>query len=144
MPLPGSALAVNDSYYYAMPSYHGPARMPNPPFASCTETGHCYTDRAPNRINGTVFKATNTGLTDWKVLERVTIGEADGGHQTYAAFGYSSLAALPASQMFPQAIGLIYETGAPDCGYNPHQNTATGVGGATSACKIVFAVVNVI
>ena len=126
-----------------MPAYHGPARLPNPTHSSCTYTGHCHTDRAPNRINGTVFKASNTELTDWQVFERVTIGEADGGHQTYAAFGYSSMAALPTSKTFPNAIGLMYETGATDCGYDPHQNTATGMGSCTSACKIVFTVVDV-
>lgn len=129
-----------------MPSYHGPARMPNPPHPSCTNTGHCYTDRAPNRINGTVFKATNTDLSDWEVQERVTIGAADGGHQTYAAFGYSSMAAMPATSAVSKegpSIALLYETGAPDCGYDPQQDTATGMGAATSACKIVFAVVDV-
>ena len=100
------------------------------------------TDRAPNRINGTIFKATNAALSDWAVHERVTIGEADGGHQTYAAFGYSSLSPLPTG-LWPNAIGLMYETGAPDCGYDPHQSTATGMGSSTSACKIVFAVVDV-
>jgi hypothetical protein len=139
----GSTLQLNGSSYYAMPAYRGPARMPNPVHPSCKWKGHCYTDRAPNRINGTVFKAGNVALTDWQVHERVTIGAADGGHQTYAAFGYSSLAPLP-PKIWPRSIGLIYETGAPDCGYDPQQNTATGMGSSTSACKIVFAVVDVV
>ena len=89
-----------------------------------------------------LLKATSPDLTGWAVHERVTIGAADGGHQTYAAFGYSSLAPLP-PKIWPQSIGLIYETGAPDCGYNPTQNSATGMGTATSACKIVFTVIDV-
>lgn len=72
----------------------------------------------------------------------MTIGAADGGHQTYAAFGYSSLSPLP-PKLWPHSIGLMYETGAPDCGYDPHQSTATGMGSSTSACKIVFAVVDI-
>ena len=161
----GAALENNGSFFYAMPAYTGPARMPNPVQKTCTYKGHCHvsssslaglpkkakapdaqtfaqTDRAPNRINGTIFKATSAALSDWAVHERVTIGEADGGHQTYAAFGYSSLSPLPTG-LWPNAIGLMYETGAPDCGYDPHQSTATGMGSSTSACKIVFAVVDV-
>ena len=55
---------------------------------------------------------------------------------------YSSLSALPPA-VWPSSIGVIYETGAPDCGYDPSQNTATGTGSCTSACKIVFAVVDI-
>ena len=138
----GAALTVNGTSYYAFPSYTGPARLPNPVHGECTWKGHCYTDRAPNRINGTVFKAAaGSKAAQWDVHERVTIGEAGGKHQTYAAFGYSSLSPLP-SKLWPSAIGLMYETGAPDCGYDPKQNTATGMGSCTAACKIVFAVVD--
>eukprot|EP01052_Picozoa_sp_SAG31_P016280 SAG31_NODE_1072_length_10065_cov_2.900662_7_plen_598_part_00 len=137
----GSALTFNGSACYAMPAYTGPARLPNPVQPSCTFKGRCYTDRAPNRINGTIFKAMDAELRVWQVLQRVTIGAADGGHQTYAAFGYSSLSPLP-PKIWPHSVGLIYETGAPDCGYDPHQPTATGTGSSTSACKIAFSVVD--
>jgi hypothetical protein len=131
-----------------MPSYTGPARLPNKPQPKCTfQSSGCHTDRAPNRINGTVFKAVAGArgamdLAAWQVHERVTIGAADGGHQTYAAFGYSSLSPLPPN-LWPHSIGLIYETGAPDCGYDPHQMGSTGMGSSSSACKVVFAVVDI-
>ena len=91
----GAALRAGANYYYSMPSYTGPARLPNPTWPTCTFKGHCHTDRAPNRINGTIFKASDDALTTWKVHERVTIGAEDGGHQTYAAFGCAPQPAPP-------------------------------------------------
>lgn len=139
-PAPVPACVFNQQYY-AMPAYTGPARLPNPVQPSCTFKGHCHTDQALNRINGTISKAMDEERGMWQVLQRMTIGAADGGHQTYAAFGYSSLSPLP-SKIWPHSMGLIYETGALDCEYDPHQPTATGTGSATSACAIVFSVVD--
>ena len=103
-----------------------------------------YTDRAPNRINGTVMVAKTSsaaGVREWSVHTRVTIGTACNTAaecDQSAGFGYSSLSPLP-SDVWPNHFGVAYETTAPDCGYDPQQHTATGTGSATSACKIVFA-----
>ena len=51
----------------------------------------------------------------------------------------SALPPAPYWQGSPH-IGILFETGSPDCGYDPDQRTATGTGSATSACQIDFAV----
>jgi hypothetical protein len=68
-----SSLAASLAYFYATPSYTGPARLPNPPQPRCMfQSSGCHTDHAPNRINATVYKAVaGTGLAAWEVHERV-------------------------------------------------------------------------
>ena len=63
-----AAVSINGSTYFSAPIYTGPARLPNPPHKPCgydpvsKRTGHCYTDRAPNRINGTVPTPGNLSM----------------------------------------------------------------------------------
>ena len=147
-----SSLTLDNVTYLAAPMYTGPPRLPNQPHKPCgydpvsKRTGHCYTDRAPNRINGRVMVASASsaaGVRDWSVHARVTVGgpcstEAECAES--AGFGYSSMSALP-DKLWPRHFAVAYETTSPDCGYDPQQKTATGMGSATSACKIVMAVV---
>ena len=148
----GAALTLGAFTYFAGPMYTGPPRLPNPPQPPCAydpesrRTGHCYTDRAPNRVNGTIMVANASsaaGVREWRVHTRVTIGSACttvAECDESAGFGYSSLAALP-QRIWPQHFAIVFETTSPDCGYDPEEHTATGIGSATSACKIVMAVV---
>ena len=73
VPAAGNGTSGSATSFYAMPSYTGPARLPNPPQPRCTfQSSGCHTDRAPNRINGTVFKAVaGARLAAWEVHERV-------------------------------------------------------------------------
>eukprot|EP01052_Picozoa_sp_SAG31_P043309 SAG31_NODE_7172_length_1767_cov_1.668465_1_plen_589_part_11 len=149
----GAVLTIGNQTFFSGPTYVGPPRLPNPPHAPCgydpvsKRTGHCYTDRAPNRINGTIMVASGSSsasvLGEWRVHTRVTIGtwcSTEAQCAESAGFGYSSMSALPAS-LWPNHFAIAYETTSPDCGYDPMQRTATGMGSATSACKIVLAVV---
>ena len=147
-----SALTIGNKTYFAAPTYTGPPRLPNPPHKPCSydpvskRTGHCYTDQAPNRINGTILVASvssSIGVHEWRVHSRVTIGTACSTKaecEQSAGFGYSSMSALP-PKFWPAHFGVAYETTSPDCGYDPNQHTATGIGSATSACKIVMSMV---
>ena len=147
-----AALTIGNSTYFSSPKYSGAPRLPNPPHAPCSydpvskRTGHCYTDRAPNRINGTIMVSASSsvsGVQHWSVHSRVTIGSAcstEAECDQSVGFGYSSLSRLPAT-IWPNHLAVAFETTSPDCGYDPTQRTGTGIGSATSACKIVMAMV---
>ena len=89
-----------------------------------------------SRWNGTLRISSNNATT-WPAAIRVTAFppnpfDHDSGSFRTAHYGYSCLTELPPPKT-ASSVGVLYETGAPDCRYSSHD-------GFSSACQVRFAV----